>query len=46
MHIEYFHPSKFGNGAQVAQEFAWQMSDRGVDVGLPPCRPARVDRPR
>lgn len=47
MKIEYFHASKYGNGAMVAQEFKKQMVARGaaVDVhhiheinprGLPP----------
>ncbi len=32
MHIEYLHDSKYGNGAQVAEEFRAHMTQRGVDV--------------
>jgi multimeric flavodoxin WrbA len=32
MKIEYFHASKYGNGAQVAEEFRSQMAARGVAV--------------
>jgi hypothetical protein len=32
MLIEYFHASRFGNGALVAAEFKDQMADRGVEV--------------
>jgi multimeric flavodoxin WrbA len=32
MRIEYFHASKFGNGATVAEEFKTLMAARGVDV--------------
>jgi menaquinone-dependent protoporphyrinogen IX oxidase len=34
MKIEYFHASKFGNGARVAEEFKTQMAARGVDVTI------------
>jgi hypothetical protein len=34
MRIEYFHASKFGNGAKVAQEFHRQMASRGVVVNV------------
>ncbi len=34
MRIEYFHASKFGNGAAVAEEFRRRMADRGVDVAV------------
>ena len=34
MNIEYFHASKFGNGAQVAQEFKTRMGARGVAVDV------------
>ena len=34
MTIEYFHASKFGNGAQVAQEFQRQMAAKGVTVNV------------
>jgi len=30
MKIEYFHASKFGNGAMVAEEFNKQMAANGV----------------
>lgn len=32
--IEYFHASKFGNGAMVAEEFKKQMAARGVTVNV------------
>lgn len=32
MKIEYFHASRYGNGAAVAEEFKKQMAARGVDV--------------
>ena len=34
MKIEYFHASKYGNGAQVAQEFQRLMAARGVVVNV------------
>lgn len=34
MRIEYFHDSKFGNGAMVADEFREHMRARGVEVGV------------
>jgi len=34
MKIEYFHASKFGNGAMVAAEFSRQMADQGVTVNV------------
>lgn len=34
MKIEYFHASKFGNGAMVAEEFRKQMAARGVAVNV------------
>lgn len=34
MKIEYFHASKFGNGAEVAAEFASQMAAKGVMVAV------------
>ena len=36
MKIEYFHASKFGNGARVAEEFGEQMADKGVTVNVHP----------
>ena len=34
MNIEYFHASKYGNGAMVAGEFKKQMAGRGVTVNV------------
>ena len=34
MNIEYFHASKYGNGAMVAEEFKKQMSAREVTVNV------------
>jgi menaquinone-dependent protoporphyrinogen IX oxidase len=34
MKIEYFHASKFGNGAMVAEEFKKQMAAKGVTVNV------------
>lgn len=34
MKIEYFHASKYGNGAKVAEEFKKLMATRGVDVNI------------
>jgi len=34
MMIEYYHASKFGNGALVAEEFKNQMASKGVTVGV------------
>ncbi|UCE80242.1 MAG: hypothetical protein JSV94_03460 [Methanobacteriota archaeon] len=34
MKIEYFHASKFGNGARVAEEFKKQMTVKGVAVNV------------
>ena len=44
MRIEYFHASKFGNGAMVAEEFKKQMATRGVTVNVRHIRAARPDR--
>ena len=41
MKIEYFHASKFGNGAAVAQEFKTCMGERGVSVDVHHVRDAR-----
>lgn len=41
MKIEYFHASKFGNGAIVAAEFQAQMAARGVTVDVHHIRDAR-----
>ena len=42
MKIEYFHASKFGNGAKVAEEFRRLMSARGVEVGIHHVREAKA----
>jgi len=34
MNIEYFHASKYGNGAKVAEEFKNQMAAKGVIVNV------------
>jgi hypothetical protein len=34
MTIEYFHASKFGNGARVAKDFQARMAARGVPVNV------------
>jgi flavorubredoxin len=34
MKIEYYHASKFGNGAKVAEEFKRIMATKGVDVNV------------
>ncbi len=34
MHIEYLHASKYGNGADVAEQFRAHMAQRGVDVDV------------
>ncbi len=34
MKIEYYHASKYGNGAKVAEEFKKQMVGRGVTVNV------------
>jgi hypothetical protein len=44
MKIEYFHASKFGNGAMVAEEFNKQMAAKGVMVDVHHIREVRPDR--
>lgn len=44
MKIEYFHASRFGNGAMVAEEFNKQMAAKGVTVDVHHIREARPDR--
>ena len=44
MNIEYFHASKFGNGAMVAEEFSNQMAAKAVMVNVQHIRTARPDR--
>ena len=39
--IEYFHASKYGNGAQVAEEFKKRMAARGVAVNVHHVREAK-----
>jgi flavodoxin len=41
MKIEYFHASKYGNGAMVAEEFKKQMAAKGVTVNVHHIREAR-----
>jgi flavodoxin len=41
MKIEYFHASKYGNGAMVAEEFKKQMAAQGVTVNVHHIRDAR-----
>ncbi len=41
MKIEYFHASKYGCGARVANEFRTRMADRGVAVEVTHVRDAR-----
>jgi menaquinone-dependent protoporphyrinogen IX oxidase len=44
MKIEYFHASKYGNGAMVAEEFKKQMAAKGVTVNVHHIQAARPDR--
>lgn len=41
MIIEYFHASKYGNGAKVAEEFRTLMAAKGVTVNVHHVRDAR-----
>ena len=41
MKIEYFHASKYGNGARVAEEFQKQMAAKGVTVNVQHIRDTR-----
>jgi len=41
MKIEYFHASKYGNGAMVAEEFKKLMAAKGVAVNVHHIRDAR-----
>ncbi len=41
MKIEYFHASKYGNGALVAEEFKRQMAAKGVTVNVHHSRDAK-----
>lgn len=41
MKVEYFHASKYGNGARVAEEFKGLMAAKGVTVNVQHIRDAR-----
>jgi flavodoxin len=41
MKVEYFHASKYGNGAMIAEEFKKQMVGKGVTVNVHHIRDAR-----
>jgi multimeric flavodoxin WrbA len=41
MKIEYYHASKYGNGAKVAEEFKRQMAAKGVTVNVNHVRDAK-----
>ena len=41
MKVEYFHASRYGNGAMVAEEFKKQMAAKGVTVNVHHIRNAR-----
>lgn len=43
MKIEYYHASKYGNGAKVADEFRKIMAAKGVDVNVHHVREVRPD---
>jgi flavodoxin len=43
MKIEYFHASKYGNGAVVAEEFNKQMASKGVTVNVHHVRDVRPE---
>jgi multimeric flavodoxin WrbA len=42
MRIEYFHASKYGNGAMVAEEFKKRMASKGAAVNVHHIRDARA----
>lgn len=44
MRIEYFHASKYGNGAKIAEEFRKVMAAKGIDVNVNHVREARPDQ--
>jgi len=44
MNIEYFHASRFGDGAKVADEFRQRMAARGVAVSVHHIRDIAPDR--
>ena len=41
MKIEYYHASKYGNGARVAEEFKKQITNKGVTVNVQHVRDVR-----
>jgi hypothetical protein len=41
MTIEYFHASKYGNGARVAEEFRARMAAKGITVNVHHVRDAK-----
>jgi multimeric flavodoxin WrbA len=41
MNIEYYHASRYGNGAMVAEEFKRQMAAKGVTVNVHQVRDAK-----
>jgi len=41
MNIEYYHASRYGNGAMVAEEFKRQMAAKGVTVNVHHVRDAK-----
>jgi multimeric flavodoxin WrbA len=45
MTIEYFHASKYGNGAAVAEEFSKQMAAKGVTVHVHHIRDVKPKEP-
>jgi menaquinone-dependent protoporphyrinogen IX oxidase len=45
LNIEYYHASKFGNGALVAEEFKSQMAAKGVTVGVHHVRDVKAGQP-
>lgn len=45
MKIEYFHASKYGNGAKVAEEFEKQMAAKGVVVNVHHIRDVSAKEP-
>lgn len=45
MKIEYFHASKYGNGAKVAEEFEKQMAAKGVVVHVHHIRDVSAKEP-
>jgi menaquinone-dependent protoporphyrinogen IX oxidase len=41
MKIQYYHASKYGNGAMIAEEFKKQMADKGIIVNVQHVRNAK-----